>query len=209
MPGTQKLHKRPIFSSCLLLLIFIFTTNVFASEHDFPLRAKYPQSPYISTDDLKAELNDCLVFDVRSEFEYKVIHIKDSIHVPIASTLFTQILKKNQAKNPGKKIVFYCNGHTCAKSYKAEVKARKAGIKSYAMIAAFLTGPQSTLDLPYSSVNLRPTRVKSSAKMPLRQRIFLWSNFPSNPRPPMPFSLMCAMQFSASKLRIGPKNRAG
>ena len=33
-------------------------------------------------------------------------------------------------ENPGKKIVFYCNGVTCLKSYKAAQKAKKAGLKN-------------------------------------------------------------------------------
>jgi rhodanese-related sulfurtransferase len=43
---------------------------------------------------------------------------------------FLAQLEKIRAKNDATNIAFYCNGHTCAKSYKAAAKAMDAGFKN-------------------------------------------------------------------------------
>ncbi|MDH5524630.1 MAG: rhodanese-like domain-containing protein [Desulfobulbaceae bacterium] len=116
----------------LLLLGMTLIPGGVSAANEFPLRANYPDSPYISTEDLAKEFDNCLIFDVRSEFEFDVIHIKGAINAAVANVTFVDQVKKAVAENHGKKIVFYCNGHTCAKSYKAEEKARKAGVEGFA-----------------------------------------------------------------------------
>lgn len=123
--------RPPILITSILLMIFLLPFFANAAD-DFPLRAKFSDSAYMSTADLHADFSNSLIFDVRSNFEYDVIHIKGAINAPIARAAFINQVQKAMEDNPGKKIVFYCNGHTCSKSYKAEVKARKAGIKGYA-----------------------------------------------------------------------------
>ena len=111
-------------SLCLFLGII---SAVGASE--FPLRAAYPEVPFISMADLAAEYEDSIIVDVRSEFEYDVVHIVKAVHIPFAKASFIQDLGKLRAKNAAQKLVFYCNGTTCPKSYDAVQKAMDNGFR--------------------------------------------------------------------------------
>ncbi|NIQ96950.1 MAG: rhodanese-like domain-containing protein, partial [Desulfuromonadales bacterium] len=74
--------------------------------------------------------NEYLVVDVRSDIEYGVVHINNAVNVPVAHGGFVAKLAKLRERHASQPIAFYCNGHTCAKSYKASVKAMDAGFKN-------------------------------------------------------------------------------
>ena len=98
-----------------------------AGASEFPLRAAYPGVPFISMEDLAGEYEDAIIVDVRSEFEYDVVHITKAVHIPIARASFIQELGALRAKDSSRKLVFYCNGTTCPKSYDAVQKALENG----------------------------------------------------------------------------------
>lgn len=114
-------------SLTLIILISIINT---AYGSDFPLREKYKGIPIISTSELAKILDEIIVVDVRSELEYNVAHIKDAKRIPVSTKKFEQKLGKIRTKDDSKKIVFYCNGHTCSKSYKATKRAIDGGFKN-------------------------------------------------------------------------------
>jgi rhodanese-related sulfurtransferase len=121
---------------------------------DFPGRAKYPTVKPISTEELfkDYQAGNVVIVDVRSKIEYDVIHPKGASHIPVADILFVKSVQDLVAKNPGKKIVFYCNGISCYKSYEAAKKAQNAGVtNSYAYDAGIpewvKTHPRETLRL--------------------------------------------------------------
>ena len=96
-----------------------------ASE-DFPGRKTYAHVPFITMQQLYDEYDDVVIVDARSPYEFETLRISSAVNVPLSLsnsdyTLKLQELRKN---NPGKKIVFYCNGHTCMKSYKAVHRAK-------------------------------------------------------------------------------------
>jgi rhodanese-related sulfurtransferase len=95
----------------------------------FPLRAAYPDVPFISMEDLAAEYDDVIIVDVRSNFEYDVVSIAKAVHIPIALESFLFDLENLRAKDSFKKFVFYCNGTTCPKSYDAVQRAQENGFK--------------------------------------------------------------------------------
>ncbi len=101
-----------------------------ALAEDFPLRAKYPNVKPISIEKLAAEYDNTIIVDVRSKMEFDVIHIARAKHVQVTKGSFLAELEKIRAKNGTSNLAFYCNGHTCAKSYKAAVKAMDAGFKN-------------------------------------------------------------------------------
>lgn len=109
----------------LTLLALSFSATALAA--DFPLRAKYPDVKPISTSDLNAQYDAILVVDVRSQIEYSVIHVNGAANIPVASASFLGDLEKLRPKGATKPIAFYCNGTTCAKSYKAAKQAMEAG----------------------------------------------------------------------------------
>lgn len=112
-----------LFFSALLLLI---STAVNSAE-EFPVRSLYPKVQPIELGDLYNKLDEVVIFDVRSSYEYDTLHIKGARHLALNDREFVAKLQQLREDNP-KPFVFYCNGHTCKKSYKATQKAIKGRI---------------------------------------------------------------------------------
>jgi rhodanese-related sulfurtransferase len=93
---------------------------------DFPGRKTYAHVPYITIEQLFSEYDNIVIVDARSAFEYETLRILSAVNIPLSlnNSEFTEKLQTLRDKNPGKKIVFYCNGHTCMKSYKATHRAK-------------------------------------------------------------------------------------
>jgi len=102
------------------LMLFVLAHSAIAGQ-EFPGRIKYPHVPYIEIDELYKSLDNSVVIDARSVYEYQTLRIKNAISVPLSlsSKKFQSKMLQIRAENPTKKLVFYCNGHTCMKSYKA------------------------------------------------------------------------------------------
>jgi len=123
----------------LLLLLFTSITlcnSVFAANKEFPGRDLYPRIPYLELDKFYSNFKTYQVVDVRSEYEYKTLHIKGAKNIPLASKTFIKDLRALREKSKNT-IVVYCNGRTCMKSYKA---ARKAKIGNINDVVAFDAG---------------------------------------------------------------------
>ena len=90
----------------------------------FPGREIYRNVPTISASDLYKKKNEVLIIDTRSDYEYETLNIKGSINIPLSSLDFSERIKKLYKEQP-KTLVFYCNGHSCMKSYKAVIKTRR------------------------------------------------------------------------------------
>ena len=116
--------------SAVLAVMFVLSLWAFAAATDFPYRKDYPGTPTIDSEALYGgyEAGEIIIVDVRSEIEYDVIHPAGAVHVPISNKTFVKNVEALMAKNPGKKIAFYCNGTTCLKSYEAAKKAQEAGL---------------------------------------------------------------------------------
>ncbi len=112
--------KKIIVSLCMVLISFQLQ-----AEDKFPGREIYPQVPYIELDELYKEKANVVFIDARSSYEFTTLRIKNAISIPLtySSSRFSKELNKVREQNPGKKIVFYCNGHKCMKSYKAVKRA--------------------------------------------------------------------------------------
>ncbi|MGD8567790.1 MAG: rhodanese-like domain-containing protein [Gammaproteobacteria bacterium] len=103
----------------------------FADKEEFPGRAseKYSMVPYIELEDLYKRRDKVVIVDTRSKFEFDTLKIKGAINIPVALKTFDDSIRKLREKTD-KSIVFYCNGHTCMKSYKAAKRAMKLGLKN-------------------------------------------------------------------------------
>jgi len=99
-------------------------------ELGFPYREKYSNVAIVTTDQLRKLYDDSIIVDTRSNFEFNVVHINKAVNIPLSSENFLSKLEALRAKNSSKSIVFYCNGHTCTKSYKAAQKAAEAGFEN-------------------------------------------------------------------------------
>ena len=118
---------RRTFILLWLLGVFFSISAQAAEPNPFPHRDKYPSVKVMEVGQLHDQRENLLVVDVRSGYEYDTLHIKGAINVPLNRDSFVQDVS-NLARKDGQKIVFYCNGGTCKKSYQAVMKAKKAGI---------------------------------------------------------------------------------
>lgn len=109
-----------------LLFNLIFPVIGYAQSQDYPGRSIYPNAPVWETEQLNKSFDNVTIIDVRSKYEYDTLHINGAINIPLSNRDF--ILDLNAIRDPRKPIVFYCNGHTCYKSYKAYLKAKNADI---------------------------------------------------------------------------------
>ncbi len=117
-------------SSCWLSVVALMVLAVGTSAEEFPHRQEYSSARPVSTEELGRLWEDgrVIIVDVRSEFEFEVIHPVNAIHVPLSSDEFVAELENLIRFNPGRQIVFYCNGVTCLKSYVATTRAVEAGL---------------------------------------------------------------------------------
>jgi rhodanese-related sulfurtransferase len=107
-------------------LLLLAVTPVAANEQ-FPVRELYPNVPTIELEELHGKLEQLVIIDVRSSYEFETLHIKGAQHLSLEDHAFVSTLK-NMRNGDDSAFVFYCNGHTCKKSYAAAQKAQKEKI---------------------------------------------------------------------------------
>lgn len=111
--------------------VFLLVNGVFglAGAEEYPLRKEYPQVVPITTEDLSRKYREAVIIDSRNEGEFDVVHILGAKLV-VLGKMNEQSLAGLRAKGDSRPLVFYCNGITCAKSYKASEKAMSWGFGS-------------------------------------------------------------------------------
>lgn len=115
--------------SMSILCSFIISTTVFANAKEgFPGRAEFPEIPIYKKAQLMADYDNVVIVDARSSLEFETLRVKGALNIPVASKKFGEMVKALRKKSK-KRIVFYCNGRTCYKSYKATKAAIKNGLK--------------------------------------------------------------------------------
>ncbi len=112
---------------CAVLLLGSSLANASSPSDEYPLRPYYPEVPFISTEQLLEEYEDDVIVDIRSSFEYDVARINKAILLPLTDPNFATELEKLRPKTDPTPMVFYCNGHSCAKSYQATQLALSLG----------------------------------------------------------------------------------
>jgi len=106
----------------------IFSTEVFAVDDDFPGRNAYPDVLVYEKAELFNDFSDVVLVDTRSKYEYETLRIKGAVNIPVSSKDFDEKVKQLRASTT-KPIVFYCNGKTCYKCYRAGRKANHLNIE--------------------------------------------------------------------------------
>jgi rhodanese-related sulfurtransferase len=97
-----------------------------AAPDAFPMRATYGQDQPIDTGHLAAAYDRAVIVDVRSAFENHVLAIDKAVNLPLGQCT-ADALAALRPKQDARPLVFYCNGTTCEKSYKATALAMAAG----------------------------------------------------------------------------------
>lgn len=116
-------------SNSILMLALLVTASAAMAKDDFPGRKLFPDVKPMSLKELNQQFNNVIVVDARTRYEYDTIHIAGSHNALVSKGSFEGKIKELR-KNSNKPIVFYCNGHTCFKSYKAARRAQNAGISN-------------------------------------------------------------------------------
>ena len=119
---------KPIF--LVMALVFACMSAVAAEEPEFPGREVFVNVDPIELKELAAIYDQALIIDARSAFEYDTLHIKGAKHLSFDDDAFAQKLRKLRESHPDQPVIFYCNGRTCFKSYKAAERARAAGVEN-------------------------------------------------------------------------------
>ncbi len=154
-----------IIISIISLASLLLGPAAFADD-EFPGRTEYKQIPYIELEDFYRKINDVAVVDVRSKLEFETLRVKTAINIPVAGENFEAKIVELRATTD-KPIVFYCNGHTCMKSY---ISAKRAMTVNVNNVYAFDAGvfewtkayPDEAILLGNSPVNLAHLIPKST-----------------------------------------------
>ncbi len=155
-----------IQNKILLALLLLASAPSWANEV-FPLRKLYPRVQAMELEELYKRRSEVVIFDVRSSYEYETLHIKGARHLSLHDSGFVAELQELR-KSDQRPLVFYCNGHTCKKSYKATNKALKNHIHDVFVFDAGIfewtkAHPQEAVLLGTSPVD--PGRLLSKQKL--------------------------------------------
>ena len=125
----------------LLTLIVVFTAVqplalLAATSTEFPGRPLYPELSVIELDELFRRLDEVIVVDVRSSYEYETLRVKGAVNIPLSSKTFVSRMRKLRMSDT-RPIIVYCNGKTCMKSYKA---ARKCAVNKIDNVHSYDAG---------------------------------------------------------------------
>lgn len=123
---TTLLHLRAARACLLLTALLLGSAAVWASD-DMPGRSRYPTVKTVELAQLQAMRPNVIIVDTRSRYEFDTLHIKDAVNVVFGDKGFLDGIKALRAGSPHP-IVFYCNGHTCMKSYQAALEAQNNGV---------------------------------------------------------------------------------
>lgn len=123
------MRKRTAFGVVAAAVCAVLAAGGGARAEDFPLRAEYPQVAPITTEELTRRFKEAVIVDSRNEGEYDVIRILGA-KLQIVGKMDADGLAKLRPKADERPLVFYCNGITCTKSYKASEKAQGWGFRN-------------------------------------------------------------------------------
>ncbi len=124
-----RLYTHTLFALFIIATFMFPITQTYAQE-DFPLRPYYPEVTPISTEKLMAEYDSTVIIDIRSRLEYEVAHINKAVLLPLTLDDFAEKLGEVRPKNSPETLAFYCNGHSCAKSYQAAQLSLSLGFEN-------------------------------------------------------------------------------
>ncbi|HEX9803458.1 MAG TPA: rhodanese-like domain-containing protein [Gammaproteobacteria bacterium] len=110
-----------------LLCLLLLQAGAVQANEAFPVRSLFPKVAVIELEELYDRRDGLLIFDVRSRYEYDTLHISNARHLALDDPDFIATLQQLRQADP-RPMVFYCNGHTCKKSYQATHKAMQGNL---------------------------------------------------------------------------------
>lgn len=118
-----------LIKTLFTVVFLLVATNTALAKDGFPGRRLFPDVKVMEMNELEKQFGKVIIVDARTRYEFDTIHISGAQHALVSKASFEGKIKdiRSRSKKP---IVFYCNGHTCMKSYKATRRAMNAGIKN-------------------------------------------------------------------------------
>jgi rhodanese-related sulfurtransferase len=110
------------------LIAVVLALAGLAVAEEYPLRKEYPSVVPITTTDL-ADARAVLV-DSRNSSEFEVIHLVGAKLLLVGKMTSADLEKLRRKTGDPRPLVFYCNGTTCPKSYKAAAEAMAWGFEN-------------------------------------------------------------------------------
>ncbi|MEW6219982.1 MAG: rhodanese-like domain-containing protein [Thermodesulfobacteriota bacterium] len=119
----QRWNRLAVMALFMINLLVSASLAAAGDDPEFPLRAKYPSLTPIETEELAANFDTAVVVDSRNTEEYAVVHVLGAKNILVGKMQEADLLALRPKTGDPRLLVFYCNGTTCAKSYKAAEKA--------------------------------------------------------------------------------------
>ena len=110
-------------------VVTLLGAHTAVAAEEFPLRKQYDKVVPILTEDLSKRFGQAVIVDSRNQAEYDVIHIAGA-RLLLVGKMSEEVLAGIRPKDDPRPLVFYCNGVTCTKSYKAAEKAQSWGFNA-------------------------------------------------------------------------------
>mgnify|MGYP003477581866 CR=1 FL=1 len=88
-----------------VVLLLVASGSLAAEELKFPHRSHFKQVPVMELEQLYRQLDSSVVVDVRSRYEYEVLHIKGAMHIPLHKDKLPKavLLRDNIVRSPSGK----------------------------------------------------------------------------------------------------------
>ena len=122
-------NKFTLLLATLLCGMLFMGAGLAGAEEKFPLRAKHPKLSPIETKELASIFSDAVIVDARNKVEFDVVQMVGAHNILVGQMKEGDLLAL-RPKDDATPLIFYCNGTTCAKSYKAAEKATEWGFKN-------------------------------------------------------------------------------
>lgn len=131
---------KKVLQTAVMTLVLTLLQNQLASAEKPVVPKEIGGGKIISVTQLKKLSNEGIrVFDVRNRLDYKDGHIPGAVHLPYKERSAKKAAFKIELdqfdllalpKEKEARIIFYCNGERCWKSYKASTVAINAGYRN-------------------------------------------------------------------------------
>jgi len=113
----------------LWFLILCFPVSSYSSSHA-PLQTFYPDVKTISTDELFENFFTLTLVDIRTTFEFDVVHITASINLPLDTGKFSQSIKNLADLKNEITLIIISNNPESTRAFEAARVAKSSGIKN-------------------------------------------------------------------------------
>jgi rhodanese-related sulfurtransferase len=111
-----------------IVIVMVLMTGPVQASVSSPFRAFYPEVATISTTELHERLFTLTLIDIRSRFEFEVVHIARSINLPLEDGSFADRIDRLRPVQEEITMVLIGNDPDCSRAFEAAVLARAHGL---------------------------------------------------------------------------------